>query len=171
MVSFNKSKSTSFYVTLSAVLVLSGIALIVTADYSSKTDSIPKDEEIAIETLNESDALYPWSDSGPEYISKSFQNYEFCKQSKCWGFDATNIQLTNNGESYDIAPNLSQSSKLEFSSDHQNFTLNYSTGNVYLCSDEFCWIVNEGTNNIQPDPQFVNLSGKSSSTFAEMKPF
>jgi hypothetical protein len=178
MVSLSKTKTTSFYMVLSSLLIISGLALVVTADYSTRTTTSTSQEiEINtestvpfIETLNETEAIYPLGSGGPDYISKNSQLYEFCKQSKCWGFDASIIELTNSGEAYEISSRLSDQTPFAFSPDHQNFNLSYANSNVYLCSDEFCWIIEEGINNIQPTDQFQNLTGKNSASFGEMKP-
>ncbi len=166
MTRLQKPKTTKFYIGFSLLLIVAGVILVLTADFSQKSNSSNRS---GAEIFSEG-STYPWGESGPSYVYRKAGIYEFCKATKCWGFDINKQNPTKNGNAYNMPNRMYSDGEIEYGIDHQDFSLNLKDNLVYVCSDEYCWYVDEGLNNLVETQDFSNTSGQSSEAFLNFQP-
>lgn len=140
LIPLRKPKSQYFYVLLSSVLVFSGLLLVFNADYSNTPNNVI--------VLNEPEDNLEVGNEAPEYLIKTEGLIEVCRLSSCSGFDIYSKAPINGGKKYLISPVISAIPKLVLDANHQNFKVGLLQNNLYICSDMYCWMINDGVNNI-----------------------
>lgn len=136
-----KPRNQSFYMLMSSVLILSGIALVITADYSRSN------KDLNVGVANEVGQM-PWSNDGPDYIMRDNNKFVLCETNNCWEYEVVGSNIVPTDRQVELG-DLKAIKAMEFQIDHQDFVLKLEANNIpILCSDEFCWYIAEGTNNI-----------------------
>lgn len=127
---------------MSSVLILSGIALVITADYSRSN------RDLNVGVTSEVGQM-PWSNDGPDYIKRNNNKFILCETNDCWEYEIAGSNIVPTDRQVELESQLQAVKAMEFQIDHQDFVLKLEANNIpILCSDEFCWDIEEGINNI-----------------------
>ncbi|MBP9759454.1 hypothetical protein KBD45_07205 [Candidatus Dojkabacteria bacterium] len=149
LIPLRKPKNQYYYVLLSFVLIFGGIALVFNGDYSK----IPNEK---VTVLTEPDEFIFNTNGAPEYIVKAGDSIEVCRLSRCSGYYISSGVLVDDGKAYSIPSTITLIPKLDFAVEHQEFNIGIFDNNTYLCSDKYCWSINEGVNNIIKSDAVLN---------------